>query len=65
MPGTLAFQGALERREKLAVAAVQVSEIRGGLELDALCVMELNAQGYNGVLRYERSRLTTSNTSAA
>jgi hypothetical protein len=35
------------------------------LKLCALRVMELHTQVYDGVLAYERRRLTTSNTSAA
>ena len=61
----LAFQRALERFEQLAVPAVQIGEVRSGLELDILGVVQLYAQGDDGIPRYERSRLTRSNTSAA
>jgi len=63
--GSLAFERALQRAEELAVAAVQVSKIGRGLQLYALRVVQLDPQAYNGVLPYERRRLTTSKTSAA
>jgi hypothetical protein len=65
LAGCLALQGALEGGEELAVAAVQVGEVRGNLQLYALCIVQLDAQGNHGVLGYERSRLTRSNTSMA
>ena len=61
----LALERAFERGEELAVAAVQVAQIRRGLKLDALRIMQLDANANYGVLAYERRRLTTSNTSAA
>jgi hypothetical protein len=56
----LAFERALERGEQLAIAAVQVAQIRRGLQLDALRVVQLDAQPDDRVLAYERRRLTTS-----
>src|SRR6185503_11352661 len=61
----LALERTLERREQLAVPAVQVGEIRRVLDLHALGVMQLDAQGDDGVAAYERRRLTRSNTSMA
>ena len=51
--------------EQLAVAAVEIGQVGRRLQLHALRVLELHAQGNHGVPGYERSRLTTSNTSAA
>src|SRR5688500_7407588 len=60
-----AFQRTLEGGKQLTVAAVQVGEVRGNLQLYALRVVHLDAQGDDRVLPYERRRLTTSNTSMA
>jgi hypothetical protein len=65
LAGALALQRALERREELAIAAVQVTQFGRCLKLDTLRVVQMDPQAYDGVLAYERRRLTTSNTSAA
>ena len=63
--GAFALEGLLECLEHLAVAAVQVGELRGRGELDALRVVQLHAHRDDGVVAYERRRFTTSKTSAA
>src|SRR5687767_12730581 len=54
--GGFAFQRTLERGQQLAVAAVQVLEIGGGLELGAVRVVQLYTQGDDGVLRYQQDQ---------
>jgi hypothetical protein len=63
--GGLALERLLERREQPAVAAVQVGEVGRGLELGALRILQRDAQRNDGIPRYERRRLTRSNTSMA
>jgi hypothetical protein len=47
------------------VTAVEVGDVGRRLQLHTLRVVHLDAQRDHGVLRYDRRRLTTSNTSAA
>src|SRR6185503_17028562 len=61
----LALEHALERGEQLAVPAMQVGQVGCVLDLHALGVVQLDAQGDDRVAAYERRRLTRSNTSMA
>ena len=61
----LAFERLLERREHLAIAAVQVADLRRGRDLHAVRIGEPHAHGDHRIARYDRRRLMRSNTSAA
>jgi hypothetical protein len=56
----LSLERALERFQKLAITAVQIGKVGRRLKLHALGIVHLDAQGDDRVLRYDRSRLTTS-----